>query len=308
MGIPFIIAYNVISSIFRGLGDTKHPMYFVGIACVTNVILDFLFVGYFGLGAKGAALGTIFGQAVSVVSALVMMYKMKMGFGITKKDLIPDRNCTKRILNVGIPIAMQDGFIQISFIIITVIANSRGLIASTSVGIVEKLIGFLFLVPSSFLSAISTMTAQNMGAGKPERAKKALKYGLMITMGWGALCAIYCQIAPSTLVRLFSKDVEVILAGCSYLKAYSTDCFFAAIHFCFSGYFCGRQKSQLSFIHNIISIILIRIPGAYLASVWFPKTLFPMGLAAPMGSLVSAFICIGFYWYIEKREQAKSKY
>jgi len=302
-GVPFIVAYNIISSIFRGLGDTKRPMYFVAVACVTNIILDFVFVGACNLGARGAALGTILGQAVSVFSAFVIIRKRKIHFGISKKDIIPDRKCASRILNVGVPIAAQDGFIQVSFIVITIIANSRGLIDSAAVGIVEKLIGFLFLVPSSFLSAISTLTAQNLGAGKSERAVKTLHYGLYITMGWGILCATYCQIAPSSLVHLFTKETPVIVAGCAYLKAYSVDCFFAAIHFCFSGYFCGCQKSYLSFIHNIISILLIRIPGAYLASIWYPHTLFPMGLAAPLGSLISAFICFGFYWYLRKQDK-----
>lgn len=295
MGIPFIVAYNVISSIFRGLGDTKHPMYFVGIACVTNIALDFLLVGYFGLGASGAALATVLGQAVSVASALWMMKKLDMGVAISRKDIVKDNDCTGHIMKVGVPIAMQDGFIQISFLVITMIANNRGLTMATSVGIVEKIICFLFLVPSSFLSAISTMTAQNLGAKKPERAVKALHYGLWITVGWGAVCALYCQIAPGSLVHLFTKDASVIAAGNMYLRAYSIDCMLAAVHFCYSGYFCGCQKSKLSFIHNLISILCVRIPGAYLASMYFPDSLYPMGLAAPVGSFVSALICVGFY-------------
>lgn len=301
IGIPFIVAYNVISSIFRGLGDTKHPMYFVGIACITNILLDFLFVGYFGLGASGAALATVLGQAVSVVSALYMMKKMDLGISVSKEEMVSDKACVGDIMRVGVPIAMQDGFIQISFLVITIIANNRGLITSASVGIVEKIIGFLFLVPSSFLSAISTMTAQNMGAKKPERALQALHYGLFITVLWGTLCDVYCQIAPGSLVHLFSKEAPVIAAGSTYLRAYAFDCIFAAIHFCYSGYFCGCQKSKLSFIHNIISILLVRIPGAYLASVYFPESLYPMGLAAPIGSLVSAVICVGFYWNMKSK-------
>ncbi|SET05460.1 MATE family efflux transporter [[Clostridium] polysaccharolyticum] len=304
-GIPFIVAYNVISSIFRGLGDTKHPMYFVGIACFTNICLDFVFAGAFGLGAEGAAIATVCGQAVSVAVSLLMIKKMKMGYFISKENLKPDRECVRKILNIGVPIAMQDGFIQISFLVITAIANDRGNTFAAGVGIVEKIICFLFLVPSSFLSAISTITAQNIGAGKPERAVKALRYGLCITVGWGILCACYCQLVPGTLIGLFSKDAEVIFAGCDYLRAYAIDCIFAAIHFCFSGYFCGCEKSTLSFIHNMISIVLIRIPGAYFASLCFPKSLFPMGLAAPAGSLVSTLICAGFYYWSGQQKRKK---
>lgn len=304
-GVPFITAYNVISSIFRGAGDSRRPMYFVGIACVVNVILDFVFIGYFKMGAAGAALGTVCGQAVSVVVSFLVMRKQNFGFSLTRKDLRFDKENLSQILKVGFPIAMQDGLIQVAFVVITVIANSRGLVAATAVGIVEKLISFMFLVPSAFLSAISAITAQNMGAGKPKRAGASLRYGLIITVTWGILCCVYNQFLPQTLVGMFTKDLTVLAAGCAYLRSYSFDCVFAAVHFCFSGYFCGNQKSGISFIHNIVSILLIRIPGAYLTSKWFPDTLYPMGWAAPLGSLLSALICVGFYIYFEKKKIMK---
>ncbi|MCH5296364.1 MAG: MATE family efflux transporter [Ruminococcus sp.] len=301
-GIPFIVAYNVISSIFRGMGDSKRPMYFVAVACVTNIVLDFLFIGIFKMGAAGAALGTVCGQAVSVFTALFVMIKKGFGLHITRSDFSLHKNILADIIKVGVPIALQDGLIQVAFIVITVIANSRGLIMATSVGIVEKLIGFMFLVPSAFLSAISAITAQNLGAGKKIRAKQALRYGLCITVAWGIICVVYNQFLPQTLVGLFTKDNTVVAAGCDYLRAYAFDCLFAAIHFCFSGYFCGSQRSGISFLHNIISIIVIRVPGAYLASLWFPDTLYPMGWAAPLGSVLSALICIGFYVYYNYKD------
>lgn len=302
-GIPFIVAYNVISSVFRGIGDSRRPMYFVAVACVVNILLDFLLIGSFGMGAAGAALATICGQAVSVLLALVFMKRKNFGFALTRKEIRIQRELFWDILKVGIPVAVQDGLIQVAFVVITIIANSRGLVVATGVGIVEKLISFLFLVPSAFLSAISAITAQNMGAGKPERARKSLGYGLLITVSWGLLCSLYNQFFPETLVGLFTKDAAVLIAGASYLRAYSFDCLFAAIHFCFSGYFCGEGKSGISFIHNMISILLMRVPGAYLASVYFPETLYPMGWAAPLGSLLSAIICIGFFRKERNREQ-----
>lgn len=302
-GIPFIIAYNVISSIFRGTGDSKRPMYFVGIACGVNIVLDFLFIGGFKLGAVGAALGTVIGQTVSVVISLFFLKKIDFGFSINIRGEKPNKEAIKQILFVGTPVAMQDGFIQVAFVVITIIANSRGLVAAAAVGIVEKIICFMFLVPSSFLSAISAITAQNMGAKKPERAKKSLYYGLAITMTWGVICAIYNQILPHTLVSLFTRDLDVVSAGCEYLRAYSIDTFFAAIHFCFSGYFCGDQKSKLSFFHNIVSITFIRIPGTYLFSRLWPNTLYPMGLAAPFGSMLSAIMCLAFFIYYERKSR-----
>ena len=214
-GVPFITAYNVISSIFRGAGDSKRPMYFVAVACVVNIVLDFALIGGMGFGAAGAALGTVCGQAVSVAFALAMLKRRDLGFRVTRREVRADRESISQILKVGAPIACQDGLIQVAFIVITVIANSRGLVVSAAVGIVEKLIGFLFLVPSAFLSAISAITAQNMGAHKPERARASLGYGLAITMGWGALCALYSQFLPQTLVGLFTRDAAVLAAGCA---------------------------------------------------------------------------------------------
>ena len=153
------------------------------------------------------------------------------------------------------------------------------------------------------LSSVSAITAQNIGAKNPKRAQQTLLYALSITIVFGLFCTIYCQFLPQTLVGLFSKEAAVVEAGCDYLQSYVTDCIFAGIHFCFSGYFCGYGKSSISFIHNLISILLVRIPGAYFASILFPESLFPMGMAAPLGSILSAVICIGFFIYFRKNER-----
>ncbi len=293
--IPFVVAYNVISSVYRGMGDSKHPMIFVMIACVVNVVLDFLFIGGFHMGAVGAAFGTAIGQAVSVIISLCMTK-------ITPKDIGLHKDYILGILKVGFPIGMQDGLIQIAFILITVIANSRGLIDATAVGIVEKMIGFLFLVPSAFLSALSAFTAQNMGAKKPKRAKEALRFSLAVTVCWGIICSVVCQLIPEIAVGCFTNDAGVIAAGAVYLRVYVLDCIFAGMHFCFSGYFCGENKAYISFLHNIIAVITVRVPGAYFASKLFPDTLLPMGIAAPVGSLLSTIICLIFYYYYRNKE------
>ena len=196
---------------------------------------------------------------------------------------------------------MQDGLIQVAFLLITVIANTRGVTIAAGVGIVEKIISFLFLVPSSMLSSISAMTAQNIGAGKFVRVRKTLNYGFAICLAYGIIVSAYCWFFPETLLRLFSDDPDVIIYGCQYLSAYALDCVFAGIHFCFSGYYCGCGHSGVSFFHNLISIMFVRIPGTYLAAQVFPASLFPMGLAAPCGSILSALICAIFYFILKKR-------
>lgn len=306
IGIPFITAYNIISSIFRGLGDSKSPMYFIAIACVFNIALDCLFIGALGMGAAGAALGTTLSQTVSVIVALAVMRKSKTGIKLTKDDFKFKRSVIGNILRIGFPISLQDGFIQISFIVITIIANRRGLNDAAAVGIVERIIGFLFLLPSSMLSAVSALGAQNMGAGKPKRAKLTLRYAILIVVAVGSAVVALVELTAPQLIALFDNSPDVVRLGTQYLRSYVTDCVFAGIHFCLSGYFCAIEKSGISFLHNSISIVFARVPLAYLASKKFPDNLFPMGWAAPIGSILSVLICLAAYIIINKKEKQKN--
>ncbi len=301
-GIPFIVSYNIIASIFRGMGDSKSPMIFVIIACTLNIILDYLFMGVFGMKAEGAAIATVIAQAVSVIISLIAIVRSK-SLKLTKEDLKLQQDSLIPILKIGVPVACQDGFVQISFMLITVIANRRGVNVAAAVGIVEKIICFLFLIPSSMLSTISAIAAQNIGAGFQDRARRTFYAGTAIAVGIGAIFAIAFQFISRPVLSLFTRDQLVVTLGTQYLKSYVTDCVLAAIHFCFSGYFCAMGKSIISFIHNSLSIILIRIPGAWLASLLWPETLYPMGLAAPCGSLLSDIICLIAFIIIRKKQK-----
>ena len=292
IGIPFITAYNVISSIFRGLGDSKSPMYFIAVACICNIGLDYLFIGVLHLGPAGAALGTTLSQTLSVILALITIIKKDTGISLRKNELNPSPVVMGQVLKIGIPVALQDGFIQIAFIVITIIANRRGLNVAAAVGIVEKIISFVFLVPSSMLSTVSALGAQNVGAGKHDRAVKTLLYAIGITVTYGFIVAITIQFIAEPVVGLFTADKTVIQMGTQYIHGYIWDCVFAGIHFSFSGYFCAYGKSGISFLHNCVSILCVRIPGVYLTSKLFPETLFPMGLATVGGSILSVIICL----------------
>lgn len=300
IGIPFITAYNIISSIFRGLGNSKSPMIFIAVACAANIALDYIFIGAMGLGPAGAALGTTLSQAISVVFSLVVILRRKSGISLERRDLHPQRDTMGRLLRIGVPVAAQDGLIQIAFIVITVIANRRGLDAAAAVGIVEKIISFVFLVPSSMLSTVSALCAQNIGAGKQARAEQTLRYAVIIAVSFGIIIALLTQFISEQAVGLFTPDVIVITLGGQYLRGYIWDALFAGIHFCFSGYFCACGRSEISFIHNISAIALVRIPGVYLTSKLFPDTLFPMGLATAAGSLLSVIICVIAFALLKK--------
>lgn len=330
LGIPFISLYNSVSAVFRGAGDSKRPLYFVAASCLVNIILDVFFMGPLDLGSRGAALATVLSQAFSAFLAAFVLFacgkrgacgetlggadggdgasggtggaRGKRGacVRILRGDFRMDAKVLKALLQIGLPVSAQDGFIQVSFLVITIIANSRGLSVAAAVGIVEKIICFLFLVPSSMLSAISALAAQNMGASLHARARHTLYAGMAIASAFGALFALAFQFASVPFVSLFTHDAEVVQLGAQYLRSYVFDCFFAAFHFAFSGFFCAYGYSLLSFVHNTVSILLVRIPGAYLAAKYFPGTLYPMGWAPAIGSLLSSLICLGFYLLLKR--------
>ena len=301
IGIPFIIAYNIIASIFRGLGDSRSPMYFVAVACVVNIVLDYVFIGGLGLGAMGAALGTTLSQAASVLFAIVSIRRHKGVLDISRSDLRPRGDVIRQILKIGLPIAMQDGFIQVSFLAITVIANGRGLVDAAAVGIVEKFIGLVFIVPSAMLSTVSAVSAQNIGAGKMPRAKQTMRTAMLITSVYGLACAITLQFIPEVAVGLFTDNAHVLAQGSDYLRGYVWDCIFAGVHFCFSGFFTACGYALISFLHNSLSIVCARVPLAWLTSRLYPDTLYPMGLSTCTGSVVSCLICIGAYLWLKRK-------
>ena len=306
IGIPFITAYNIISAIFRGLGDSKRPMYFIAVACVANIVIDYLLIGVFNMGPVGAALGTTLSQTLSVIISLVAVVKTDAGIKLNKSDFRIDKATITEIIKIGIPVAVQDGCIQVAFIIITVIANNRGLDEAAAVGIVEKVISALFIVPSSMLATVSALAAQNIGAGRHDRASKTLWYAVLITTVYGLIVTLIVEFNCDFIVGMFTTDTMVIMFGAQYLSSYIVDSIFAGVHFSFSGYFAACGKSYIGFIHNIAAIALLRVPGSYLASIKFPDTLFPMGLAAPAGSLLSVVICVIAYLILKKRTDNNS--
>lgn len=301
IGIPFIIAYNIIASIFRGLGDSKSPMYFVAVACVCNIILDYVFIGALGLGAMGAALGTTLSQMASVAFALRSIRRHRGVLDISRCDMRLRKSVVGQILKIGAPIAMQDGFIQVSFLAITVIANCRGLVDAAAVGIVEKFIGLVFIVPSAMLSTVSAVSAQCVGAGNPSRAVATMRRAMLITVVYGLACAVVLQFVPEKAVGIFTDDAAVLANGSDYLRGYVWDCALAGMHFCFSGFFTACGYSIISFLHNSVSIVTARIPLAWLASRLYPDTLYPMGLSTCAGSVVSCLICLCAYQWVKKK-------
>lgn len=305
-GALFIVAYNVLASVFRGIGDSKTPLMTVLIACFINIGGDLLFVAVFHMAAAGAALATVIAQTVSVVISFAVIKKKGMPFPFSRKNIKPDKRLIAATMRMGFPIALQDGLVSMSFLAITMIVNSLGVIASAGVGVAEKLCMFIMLVPSSFMQSMSAFVAQNIGAGKLTRAKKAMAYGMITSFGFGLVMFYAAFFHGDILSNVFTKDAQVIAASAQYLKAYGIDCMLTAFLFCFIGYFNGCGKTTFVMIQGIIGAFAVRIPVSYLMSQILPVSLFKVGLATPCSSIVQIILCV-VYFYITGRSFRKRK-
>ena len=300
MGIIFIVGYNVVSSILRGLGDSTTPLVFVFIACVINIIVDFVLVGYVHLGAAGAAIATVSAQGIAFLFSLIYLYKKGLGFPFYIKDICFSQHIMK-VLKIGFPLGLQNALINISFLIITIIINKMGLVASAAVGVNEKLIEFFMLLQSAMQNAIATMVAQNRGARQNARAYESLKWGMFMCFSCAIVIVGLAQYMPTFFTSIFSHDPDVIYQSSLYLQTYSIDCLLTSLVFCFNGYFNGCQKTVFTMIHSLISTFIARIPITFLMSTLTGVTLWHMGIASPVSTFLSLIMCI-FYLRKTKKE------
>lgn len=303
-GTVFIVAYNIIGSIFRGIGDAKTPLIVVAIACVTNIIGDFLFVAVFHMGAAGAAIATISAQCVSVIISILIIAKNKnLPFHLSRKDIRFDKGIIITELKLGMPIALQDTLTGLAFLFIGSIINTFGLDASAGVGIAEKINSFLWLVPSALMQSMSVFVAQNLGAGRPDRAKKALKYGLLTAFIIGLIFSYLSFFHGDILAMAFNKDADVITPAHIYMKATGIACLFSSVLFCFTGYFNGCGKTMFVMIQGLLGSFLVRIPVAYIMHKMDGATIFHIGLGMPIATILQLILCIILYFYITRHTE-----
>lgn len=300
-GALFIVAYNLLGSIFRGLGDSRMPLLTVFIACVLNIGGDLLLVGGFGMGVAGAAIATVFAQAVSVALSLLIIRRKHLPFTLTRRDLRFDRAVTGKILRLGSPVALQDVLVNLSFLAIIAIANSMGTIASAGVGVAEKLCAFVMLVPSAYMQSMSAFVAQNVGAGKEDRAQKALLCGVASSLAAGLVMFWAAFFHGDVLAGLFAEDTAVIAAAWEYLKAYAIDCLLTSFLFCFVGYFNGHGNTVFVMLQGFAGAIGVRLPVAFLMSRVSPGSLFHLGLSTPASTVVQIGLCLGWYLWQKRK-------
>ncbi|RHG57210.1 MATE family efflux transporter [Ruminococcus sp. AM22-13] len=305
-GIFFIVAYNLLSAIFRGLGDSKSPLLFVLVACIVNVIGDLALVAGLHMDAAGAAIATVSAQALSVVFAVILLMKKDLPFTIARKDFRLNPQC-KKFLKIGLPLALQEFLTQVSFLALCAFVNRLGLEASSGYGVACKIVNFAMLVPSALMQSMASFVSQNIGAGKKKRAKKSMFTGIGVGLVVGCLVFALVIFKGDVLAGFFSTDAAVIENGYAYLKGFALETIVTAILFSMVGYFNGNNKTIWVMTQGLIQTLLVRLPLAYFMSIQPNASLTKIGLAAPISTMVGVVLNIGFYVYLNRVEQKYGK-
>lgn len=299
-GVFFIVSYNVLAAIFRGLGDSKSPLLFVAVACVVNIVGDLVLVAGLHLDAVGAALATVFAQAVSVVFALILLLKRKLPFKISKKDFRINAQC-KRALRVGLPLALQEFLTQVSFLALCAFVNRLGLEASSGYGVACKIVSFAMLIPSSLMQSMASFVSQNVGAGNEKRARKAMFTGVIIGIVIGCVVFPFILFKGNLLTGIFTNDAGVIQKGFDYLKGFAPETIVTAVLFSMVGYFNGHDKTLWVMIQGLVQTLMVRLPLAYFMSIQPHASLTKIGLAAPAATVLGIILNVVYYIRMNKK-------
>lgn len=301
-GIFFIVAYNLLAAIFRGLGDSKSPLIFVAVACVVNIAGDLVLVAGFHLDAAGAAIATVLAQAVSVVLALLLLFKRKLPFTIKKNDFKINEHC-KRALKTGLPLALQECLTQISFLALCAFVNKLGLEASSGYGVACKLVNFAMLIPSALMQSTASFISQNVGAGNEKRAKKTMFTGIGVGLTIGCIVFIFIMFKGNILTGIFTTDEVVIQKGYNYLRGFASETIVTAVLFSMIGYFNGHDKTVWVMIQGLIQTLLVRLPLAYYMSIQPDASLTKIGFAAPVATMFGIVLNMIFYIYCNRKNK-----
>lgn len=301
-GIFFIVAYNVLSAIFRGLGDSKSPLIFVLVACIVNIFGDLLLVAGFHMDAAGAAIATVAAQAVSVVCAVAMLLKKHLPFQLKKTDFRLNLQCRK-FLDIGLPLALQEFLTQVSFLALCAFVNRLGLEASSGYGVACKIVNFAMLIPSSLMQSMASFVSQNVGAGNKKRARQTLFTGIAIGLVFG--CAVFALVwfEGNLLSGIFTTDAAVIVNAFAYLRGFAPEAIVTAVLFSMVGYFNGNNKTVWVMVQGLVQTLLVRLPMAYIMSIQPNASLTMIGLAAPTSTAVGIVLNVCFFLYLERKEK-----
>jgi putative MATE family efflux protein len=299
-GCVFVIFYNFISSIFRGLGDSKLPLLFVIIACIVNIIGDVVLVAVLGMNVAGAAIATVAAQAVSVILSVIIIRRKKMPFKLGRSDIRLSGEVAK-FLKIGAPLALQEFLTNISFLALFAFINRLGLEASSGYGVAQKIQSFVMLIPSSIIQSMASFVAQNVGAGKEDRAKAAMKCGMVIGCSIGVVIAYLAFFHGDLLASVFTGDKAVVAKAYEYLRGFAPEAIVTSILFSFMGYFNGHSLSGFVMAQGLAQSFLVRLPMSYIMSIQPNASLTYIGLAAPTATVFGIILCTIYYIYINRK-------
>lgn len=299
-GILFVIAYNVISSIFRGLGNSRLPLLFVFIACIVNIFGDLFLVAGLKMNVAGAALATIMAQAVSVILSLVIIRKQELPFTMTRQDICFNPEI-KNFIRVGAPIALQEVLTNLSFLALCAFINRLGLDASSGYGVANKIISFVLLIPGSMMQSISAFVAQNVGAGKEDRAKKTLFTGMGIGLLIGVVVGLGTFLYGDIVAQIFTQDPAVITRAFEYLRGFALEAVVTAVSFSFIGYYNGHGQTLFVMIQGMAQTFLVRLPMSWIMSIQPEASLTNIALAAPVATSVGIVLNGLYFVYYQKK-------
>jgi putative MATE family efflux protein len=294
VGIVFIFGYNALSAILRGMGNSRQPFYFVLIACITNIVLDLLFVAVFHWAAFGAALATVISQALSTILCIIYMIKNRFQFDFKFSSFKIYGDQLANILRIGLPTCAQNAVTSLSFLFLTALVNMFGVSASAAVGAVGKFNSFAFMPVMAMSASISAVAAQNIGAGKMDRALQACRIGTIFSavLMWFFFAGV--QLFPEPILAIFGRDAEMIQDGVTYLRSFSFDFLIVPFVFCISGFLIGGGHTLFTLITSMLSAVVLRIPACWIFGIALDKGLFGVGLGAPIASAGTLILVIGY--------------
>lgn len=299
-GFLLITAYNTISSVFRGLGDSKSPLIFVAIACCVNIVGDLVLVAGFGLNVIGAAVATVAAQGISVLLSVLIIRKKKLPFHIHKQDICLNEEI-KGIFKIGTPIALQELLTQLSFLALCAFVNSLGLAASSGYGVASKIQGFVMLIPGSLMQSMSSFVSQNVGAGKEKRAFRAMLTGIGIGAVVGVFVFIGVVFCGDVLAGIFTNDAAVVQEAFHYLRGFALEAIVTAVLFSFMGYYNGHARTFWVMIQGLAQTFIVRLPMAYIMTMQPDASLFKIALSAPSATIFGIVLNVAYYFYYRKQ-------
>lgn len=269
LGLVLTAGYNMVSAVLRGMGDSKRPFWFIGIASIVNLVLDLLFTGLWGWGVVGAAFATIIGQGVSFVFSLFYLYKKRneFGFDFEKRSFIIDRKYASMIFSLGMPMAIQSGCINLSMLYVNSMVNAIDVVASASFGVGVRIDDIFNKISQGIQFAAMPMISQNIGANRADRAKRVVWYSWLFSSVFTVLIFIIYLLFGKELFMLFSDDVLVHGMAETFVAAILWMFPALAIMRGTSAFIQGIGNAKLGMVLSILDGVVLRIGLSWLFGI-----------------------------------------